>query len=219
MILNFIFANLNTIALGMWAVFFCFVLMRFIRPLWVKNVSYKWLILSAIGLHLFYVMFITWGQYHVWVVGSDFTRVLLTSPLPAEAPLPGILEWTRAYFDQPLGYFAYYAFGRFFLNIFILFSVTALLYVVFKIWERHRGGFGEHGPEILFVLLLISGWPGMVVLIPFGFILALTSFVLPLVSTRSPLSLEQAFLIVTPLTLLFARPLLTHFHLLTLLSV
>lgn len=217
--LNFIFAHLNAIALGMWAVFFCVVLVRSMCPLWVKNISYKRLILSAVALHVFYAVFVTWGQYHVWALGSDFTRSLLALPLPVEAPLPGIFEWTRAYFDQPLGYFAYYAFGRFFLNTLVLFAVALLLYVVFRIWDKRRGGFGEHGPEILFVLMLISGWPGMIVLILFGFMLALTSFALPLISTRNPLSLERAFLIATPFVLLLARPILIHLHLLALLSV
>lgn len=219
MVLNFIFAHLNVIALGMWAVFFCVVLMRFMRPRWVKNVSYKWLVLGAIVLHLFYGAFVTWGQYHVWSAESDLSRVFLSAPLAAEAPLPNVLEWMRGYFDHPLGYFAYYAFGRFFLNILILFAVSGFLYAIFKVWNNYRGFLGEHGPELLFVLMLISGWPGVLVLVFLGFILALVSFALPVISIRNPLSLEQAFLIATPFALIFARPLLLHFHLLALLSV
>ena len=106
MILGFIFSHLNIIVLGVWIVFFGVVLLRFVRPRLVKNISYKWLILAAVALHLFYVIFLTWGQYHIWAVASDFTRSLLSAPLPIEAPLPAILEWTRSYFTHPLGYFA-----------------------------------------------------------------------------------------------------------------
>ena len=230
---NFIFSNLDIIFLVVWIIFFIIVAVRFVRPLWVKNVSYTWLVLCAAALHLFYVIVVTWGQYHVWAIGSDLTRTLLSSPLPMEAPLPSILEWSRSYLNQPLGYFAYYAFGRFFLSVLILFAVAGLLFVVFKIVNKYRGGLGEHGPELLLVLMLISGWPGVLLLIPLALILAALFLILPrtvlgrFIQRESldgtweerRIYIEQAFLVATPLALLFARPLLAHFHLLAFLTV
>lgn len=222
MLLNFIFSHLNAIMLFVWLIFFALVAMRFVRPLWVKNISYGWFVLAAIVLHLLYAGFVTWGQYHVWATGSDFTRVFLTAPLSPAAPLPAIFEWTRGYFDQPLGYFAYYAIGRFFLKVFVLFAFSGFFYFLFKIWNRYRRVFAPQGPELLLVLMLIAGWPGVLVLIPLGFFLSVLSFGLPArISTKvQPLgtppriSIEHMFLIATPFAVLFARLALAYLNVL-----
>lgn len=215
MFLNFIFSHLNLFAMVIWMLFFSLVVIRFIRPLWVKNISYKWLILTAVMLHLFYGAFVTWGQHHVWATGSDFTKALLASPLSLDAPLPGFLEFMRPHF----GYFSYYALGRFFLNIFMLFSVSGLLYFFFKMGNKYNRRLGEHGPELLLVLMLIAGWPGVLLLIPFALFLSLASFILPWVSSRNPIMLEGAFLIAVPFAFFLARPILSHFNLLGLISM
>lgn len=220
MILGFIFAHLNAITLAVWAVFFGIVLVRFLRPHWVKNISYKWLILSATALHLFFATFITWGQYHVWATSNDFTRALLAAPLPVEAPLPAILEWARQYFDGSLGYFAYYAFGRFFFSIVILFVVTGIFYTIFKFWHHRRNNFGAEGPELLCVLMLIAGWPGIIVLGPLGFAVAILFSVGALVFfKKTQTSLLPAFFVVTPIALIAAKPLLDFLHLYALLKI
>lgn len=219
MLLNFIFAHLDAFALGMWVIFFCVVLIRFLRPFWVKNISYKWLILGAVALHIFYAIFVTWGQYYVWAIGSDFTRALLASPLSTEAPLPNIFEWARAYLDGSLGYFTYYAFGRFFFKIILLFGVAGLFYAVFKLWNNYRKSLGEHGPELILILLLIAGWPGVFILIPLGLSIAALSFGVLYGTAGRRVHIEPSFLIATPLALLFARPLLDYFHILNLFLV
>ena len=74
MSLNFLLANFNAIALTVWGIFFMFVVVRFIRPLLLKSIPYKWLVLGAVSLHLLYGIFATWGQYVVWGK-SEFTKI------------------------------------------------------------------------------------------------------------------------------------------------
>lgn len=220
MILNFIFAHMNAIALSVWMVFFVFVLIRFIRPRLVKNISYKWLILGAVALHLFYAFFLTWGQYHIWAAANDFTRSLLLAPLPQEAPLPAILEWTRSYFSHPLGYFVYYAFGRFFFNILMLFTVAGGFYAVLKFWHTRRNNFGEQGPELLCALMLIAGWPGVIVLVPLGFFIAVLFSVGSLVFLKkNEVSLHPAFLVALPVALVGGGAILNILHIYSVLKI
>jgi hypothetical protein len=220
MILGFIFAHLNALALAVWVVFFAVVLVRFIRPSLVGDIPYRYLVLSAIALHLFYASFLTWGQYHIWATSSDFTRALLAAPLPIEAPIPVVLEFLRAYLSGPLGYFSYYAFGRFFLNILMLFAVTGAFYAAIKFWHNKRNNFGEQGPELLCVLMLISGWPGIVVWGPLGFAVAiLFSIGALLFFKKTQTSLLPAFLFATPIALIASKPILDFLHLYTLLKI
>lgn len=252
MALNFIFSHLNAIVLAIWLIFFAVVAVRFLRPAWLPRLSFGWLAVAAISLHLLFALFITWGQYHVWATGSDFTRVFLSSPLSPEAPLPGLFEWIRGYFEQPLGYFAYYVIGRFFLKVVALFMVSLLFYFLFKVWNKYRNIFAPHGPELLLALMLISGWPGILVLIPLGLVLSVLSFALPPIytkvqpsynktstkveplyevspkvqpsgtqpsGTKARVSIEWAFLIATPLTLLFANSILAYSGILALLAI
>lgn len=201
-------------------VFFCVVLVRFLRPLWVKNVSYRWLILGAVVLHIFYTVFVTWGQYHIWVTASEFTRALLALPLPGEAPLPTILEWVRPYFSHSLGYFAYYAFGRFFFSVIMLFVVTGIFYAIFKFLYVRRNNDEEQLPELLCVLMLIVGWPGIVVFIPLGFIIAILFSLSALIFfKKNQISLAPAFLFATPIVLIGAKTILAFLHLYPLLKI
>ncbi len=190
MILNFIFSNLNAIVLGVWILFLIIVAIRYFQPTWIKsnnkflskiftglkNISFLKLILIALGLNIFYGLFVSWGQYYVWSTASEVTKFLLTSPLPVEITFPSYLEWTRPLFNNNLGYFLFYIWGRVWLNIFILFTFSGLMYFVFRTWKFYRGGFLEKGPELMLVLMLISGWMGVLVSLSLGFIFAILFF-------------------------------------------
>lgn len=219
MSLNFIFTHLNAIMLSVWLVFFVFTVLRFVRPQWIKNVSYDWFVFATIALHLLYAVFVTWGQYYVWSMGSDFTRALLSSPLASAAPLPSIFEWTRGYFERPLGYFAYYAIGRFFLKIITLFAVSGFFYLLFSVWNKYRSVLAPQGQKLLLILMLIAGWPGVLVLIPLGFFLSILSFIVPARIISSPIPIEWMFLIATPFALLFGRFALSYLNVLPLVAL
>lgn len=178
---------------------------------WIKKISYTKLILVAIGLNIFYGVFVTWGQYYTWSTLSDVTRFLLTAPLPTQVPFPSYLEWTRPLFANHLGYFMFYVWGRVWLDIFILFTFSGLLYFVFKTWKFYRGGFLEKGPELMLVLMLISGWTSVLVSLSLGFIFAILWVGYSLFRGKKNVAVEPVFIFATFFALIFAKIILAYF--------
>jgi len=220
MILGFIFAHLNAVALGVWMIFLGMVLMRFLRPSLIGNISYSNLIFGAVALHLCYAVFLTWGQYHLWATASDFTRSLLMAPLPSEVPIPAVLEFLRPYLSGTLGYFSYYAFGRFFFNIITLFVVAGVLYGVLKLWNSYKKNFEAEDLEIFLILMLIAGWPGIMVLVPLGFVAAVLFLVGSTVFFKqNKISLIPVFLFTTPVVLIGGKAILDFLSLYSVLKI
>jgi len=219
MLFNFIITNLNFIAFIVWIIFSFIVLARFIHPNLVKNISYSILLAVAFFLHIFYGAFETFAQYFVWATGSAEMQIFLSTPLPPEAPLPAMLQWARIYFDHPFGYFSYYVLGRFWINILILFLVAGFLYVILKVWNFYRGRFIPKGPEIMLISFLISGWPGLLVLLPVGLIFWVVFFIYSYIHGRYRVLIEPAFLFATPVALIFSNYILSSLHIAQLLSV
>lgn len=225
MFLNFIFFNLNMIALVIWVFFFGIICILDTQK---KKISYKWLVASAIIFHLFYGFFATWGQYIVWSK-SEFTKILLLSALPKEVPFPLILEWIRPLFNGNYGYFAFYAINHFFLSIFALFVVTGFFTLFFKLYCRYYpDNFKEADISIIAISFLIAGWPGVIVLVPLSFIIAIIITSLNLIPKINHLdighsngekidrvSLSTIFFYTAPFALLFVIPIFTFFHLYT----
>lgn len=220
--MNFIFTNLNTIALAVWFVFFCIVAVRILRPAWVKNTSYRWIVIGAITLHFLYGIVVTLGQARVWATGSDITKALFSAPLSPEVPFPSYLEWVRPLFEHTHGYFAFYSFQHFFLSTIALFFITGLFALFFKIYSQYRHlNLKEGDIAIIALLFLIAGWPGVIVLVPLGFILAifLAVFALLKPAPNNQIDLPRAFLFATPFALIFATPIFTALHLYSLLKL
>lgn len=219
--MNFVFANFNMVTLVVWLVFFCVVAVRILRPTWVKNVSYLWLVASAIALHLLYGVVATWGQSRAWAMGSDVTRALFSAPLPSEVPFPAYLEWVRPLLEHTHGYFVFYSFENFFLSTTTLFIVTGLFFLFLVARARYRAFNFREGDIMLIVLaMLISGWPGVIVLLPIGFISAIVFSVGARVAYGvERITLPPAFLVASPVALVFGGIILEYLHLYTLLKV
>jgi hypothetical protein len=210
MILNFILSHLNLIILITWIIFLIIVGIRYFKPSWVKNISYRKLFFGTIGIHVFYGLFISWGQYYVWANGSEMTKMLVNLPISAETPFPKILWWARSLFENNLGYFLYYIWGRFWLNIFISFLTSGLIFLIFKTWKHYRGGFQEGGPLFLLILMLISGFPGILVNVSLGFIFAVILFFVNYLKKRTVLNIEPVFIFSTLISLLFTNIILLY---------
>lgn len=218
--MNFIFTNLNTIFLIVWLTFFCVVAVRAWRPALLKNISYGWLVCAAMNLHLLYGALATWGQYAAWGK-SEFTKTFLQTPLSKEIPFPIYFEWARTFFGYPHGYFVFYSIGHFFLSTIALLIIVGLFYLFLVARARYRSLNFREGDIVLIVLaMLISGWPGVIVLLPIGFI----SAVLLSLGARVFYGVERtplppAFLLAAPIALLFAIPILTALNLYPLLKL
>ena len=211
MILNFIFSHLNAIALFIWIVFAVIVGIRYFKPSWLKYISYNKLIVITIILNILYMLFVTWGLYHVWSTGSEISKFLLKSPLSQNVPLPSFLEWTRSMFNHDYGYFLFYVLGRFWFYALISFVISGLLYILFKIWESKRGGFDVDGPKLMLVLMLLVGWPGILVFIPVGFIFAVLLLIFNFIRGRKTVEIEPSFIAASFITLLFSKIILNFF--------
>lgn len=218
--MNFIFANLNIITLVTWLTFFCVVMVRTLRPSLIKNLSYGLLVLVAASLHLLYGAVATWGQYRAWM-SSDLTRLFLDMPLSSEVPFPLYLEWVRPFLENIHGYFAFYSFQNFFLSTMVLFIAVGLFFSFLILHARIQPNSFSKGDIILVVLaMLISGWPGVVVLLPIGFVCAvLISLISRIIYGIEHISLPPAFLVAAPIALLLAIPILTAFDLYPLLKL
>lgn len=202
MILNFIFSNLNVIVLIIWLLFLIVVSIRFFKPTWVrsnnkilskiftelKNLSYLKLILIAIGLNVFYGLFVTCGQYYVWSVSDP----------------------SGTYIQLP--YFMHYVWINYWMNISILFLTSGILYSFFKIWKFYRGGFLDNGPELLLILMLISHWPGIITMVSLGFIFAvmLSIFKLFYFKEKRIINIESAFILATFIVLPFGNLIVSY---------
>jgi hypothetical protein len=212
---NFFLSHFNLITLIVWVVFFAVVIARVVRPRLVKNISYSWLIAIAVSLRLLWGIFATWGQYTIWK-GIEMGKVFIASPFPEASPLAPLPEFFRPLFAHAHGYFAFFAFERFFLSSLALFLLTAVFVVFFKLYSKeHPVNFGEDDIAVIALAFLISGWSGSIVLVPLSLICAIVLVLIKLSmkSKSKRVNIATAFLVATPFALVFAVPLLTFVHL------
>lgn len=215
--LNIFFSQSSVIVLAVWMIVALIATMRYFEMLIVARVSWRWLVGITIALHLGYAAFLTWGQYVVWK-NNDLTKIFLTEPLSSDVPLPIIFEWVRPYFERPLGYFAFYSFGRFFSGLIALFTVTGLLVLFLKIRAQYQPiNFAENDISAIALAVLISGWPGVIVLVPLGFLCAVViSLGARIFYGIERIYLPPAFLVAAPIALTWGVPILEFFDLYTL---
>jgi hypothetical protein len=140
------------------------VLKRF--PRWG---SYSALAGFTVAVRLAFAAVAAAGQYYVWSA-HPFTRHMLETPLNRSIFAP-MLGWFFPLFDNRLGYFLFYSWGHFFLEVLLSVVAAWLLYLFLKSLQRYRGRFFAEGEVMLcFLLSLVVGWPGVVLLVPFGFL-------------------------------------------------
>jgi len=211
MILNFIFSHLNLFILFLWILFLILVCVRYFHPEWVRNISYNKILLLSIFLSLSYGLFVTWGQYYVWAHGSDITKFLVHSPLSSVVPLPSYLEWLRPLLSYKGGYFTFYVLGRTWLYVFISYFISFVLYLIFRLWMNKRGGFNQDGPKLLLILMISTGWPGVLVLIPLGFVISIILFGLYYFKGQKTVEVEPAFIIASIISVVFGHLILNFF--------
>lgn len=210
MVINFIFSNINIIFKIILIIFWVVIFINYFQIKIFKNISIWKFVFVALGLHIFYGLFISWGQYHVWATSVDFTRFFVNTPLPKEVPMASIFEWSRPLFENNYGFYLFYIIGRFWTNIFISFLLSSFVFLIFKMWNSYRGGFSKNGPELFLVLMLIVGYPGILVLLPLGFIFSIFNSLYFLYKKEKNIKIESSFLIASIFTLLFTNIILSY---------
>ena len=180
------------------------------------NLTWKKLIVGTVSFQFFYAGLITWAQYYIWSK-NGFTNILLNSPVDKEALGP-ILNFFFPLFDHRHGYFAFYVFGRFWLEVLIIWGLATLFYCLLRLSSRHRMEFFEPGEiELGLLVALIAGWPNFVIFIPLmlGLTLLFSMYRL-LVLKQTATTLAWPLILAGALTLIFGGKLLILFNLTTL---
>ncbi len=195
-------------------------LLRYFNISFFARVSWMWLFVFVVVFYIVYGSLLSWGQYVRWE-GSDMTRAFLTQPLAKEVPLPMFFEWTRPLLEGQGGYFKFYVFGRFFLSSIVLFFVAGLFVFILRLRAKYRPlNFAENDISAIAIAVLVSGWPGVIVLIPLGFLCAIIiSVAVRALYGTEHIYLTPAFLIASPFAITFAIPILKYLNLYTLLKL
>ena len=176
---------------------------------------YSWLI-GVVVVFKFFISFLeTFLQYYVWEK-NPFTKILLTQPLSEKVPneiIPGFIR--KILFDNPHGAFLYYAWGHFFLNVFLSVFSAIVFYFLLVLLRKYRERFFGDGEVALGTLMgLIVGWPNIVLFVPAALILTvLFSIVRRIVWGKNYTTLGWSFLVSGFVILVFGKFLSDLFHL------
>ncbi|OGE83915.1 MAG: hypothetical protein A3B23_03435 [Candidatus Colwellbacteria bacterium RIFCSPLOWO2_01_FULL_48_10] len=137
---------------------------------WLKVISYKSLVISAVAFRLLNVLMLSAAQYYVWAQ-SKFTQILLDSPIDTTVPQEGIVGLFPGLFQTKLGYFFLYSWGRFWINLILIFLVAYGFWAFLKLLKKHKERFFDTGEvELGFLMSLLVGWPNFVIFIPAVFL-------------------------------------------------
>lgn len=146
------------------AVFLLALFKKFNFPkLW--KLSFHILIGVSIIFRVFYAAFLTFFQYYVWSQ-NKFTQMLLNAPLDETLPSASF-----PFSSTRLGYFLFYSYGRFWLNVLVSIGAAFIFYLFLKFLQKHRERFFEEGEtELGFLTALIVGWPNFIIFLPLVFV-------------------------------------------------
>ena len=142
----------------------------------------------AIFSRIVYAVILSVAQYYTWSQ-SEFTAILINSPLSSEIPLSGFLRNNLSFIlDSKLGYFLFYSWGHFWMNALLIIAVAFAFYGFLKVLKKHNNRFFYEGEtELGLLLALIVGWPSFVVFVPLVFLSVI------LVSIFRGLYLKEAY--------------------------
>lgn len=173
---------------------------------------YKQLIAAAIVFRVVYASLLMVAQYYVWAQ-NRFTQILLDTPL--DRTLEPILKSWFLIFQTPSGYFFFYSFIHFWVNV--LFSVAAafLFYLFLRSLKKYRERFFDYGEvELGFLAALLAGWPHFVPFLIFAFFLVvIVSLFRRITLGELYTTLGLPFLLAALIVLVWGDPLVQLFRL------
>ena len=164
---------------------------------------------GVIAFRLLYALALTVLQYYVWSDNS-FTRLLTRAPLPEHIPFTPLTTAFSFLFDNRIGYFLFFSWGRFWLGHVIAIVVALAFLWFFRRLQKHKDRFFEEGEvELGFAAALIVGWPNFVIFVPLLFVsIVVISLVRRLYYKRFYTTFGAPFLLAAFLTLAFGNSLL-----------
>ncbi len=185
-----------------WSVFllaFVFFLRRANGILFAKRV--KVLLGVTLGFRLLYALSATIAQYLVWA-GDPKTRIFLESGIERGSPIAPSLGKFPFLFGK-LGYFLFYSYGRFWLNVVLVFLCVFAFLWFLKLLRKWRERFFENG-EIEFGALsaALVGWPAFALFLPIAFLSVIFVSVFRLVFMKKKFTTLAAPFVLAVLVLL-----------------
>lgn len=165
-------------------------------------------IVCVAGFRVLYAFGSMVAQYFLWAQ-SPITRVFLDQGIPTWSPIAKGLAWLPFLFGK-FGYFLFYSYGRFWLNVFIVFACTVAFYLFLKLLAKWKARFFEVGEiELGALAVLILGWPNFILFLAFAFLSVIFVSLFRLVFFKTPYTtLGAPFLLATLLIFLFGNALL-----------
>lgn len=136
-----------------------------------RILNFKILTIAVVAFRIFNAALFSAVQYYVWS-GQEFTKILINSPLSKEVPLSDFLRNGFGFIlDSKLGYFLFYSWGHFWINVLLSIAVAFAFYGFLKVLKRHNDRFFYEGEmELGLLMALIVGWPNFVVFVPIAFL-------------------------------------------------
>lgn len=137
---------------------------------------FRKLIAAGIAFKMLYAAFLTWGQYVIWKSGG-LSSILLSEPLKKiPANFSDSMPWL---FDGKGGYFSFYAFNHFWLEIVVTLVLSFAFYFLLKVLQKKNPRFLTTADARLGLLGgIASGWPGFIIyLFSFALIFFILGFV------------------------------------------
>jgi hypothetical protein len=170
-----------------------------------KFFSVKTLLWSAVGFRIVYAIMLTVGQYYKWS-GNELTQIFTTKPIGTDIPIYDTLKHIP-FLTGEGGYFIFYAWGRFWMNVVLSLVCAYLVYLFLKVLKKHKERFfleGEVG--LAGMLAVVVGWPYVTIFLPFAFLsVVLVSIFNLVVKKEAYTTVGIPFLVATVLTLLLGR--------------
>lgn len=203
----------GTLVFGL-VVIFIAALKRFYDSDSVSKISYKSLIWLVVGFKILYASVETFSQYYVWS-SSGFTKLFLDQniiDLNIAQDFFGKMAWI---FDNRLGYFLFYSWGRFWFEIAVSLAAALAFYLFLRFLKRHKERFFEEGEtELGFLLALMIGWSNFIIFLPLVFLsVILVSIFKMLAYKEMYTTLGAPFLLAALTVLLFGNYFINLFNL------
>lgn len=179
-----------------------------------KITTYKFLIIFVIAFKVLYACFLAVGQYYVWA-SNGATQAFLNSPLSESVPESFVTKLFPGLFQSNLGYFYFYAYGRFFLNVFLAVGIAFAFWAFLRTLKKYNERFFEEGEtELGLLAALIVGWPNFLVFIPIVFVsIVVVSIVRGIFFKEAYTTMGAPFLLATFLCLVAGDWLITILNL------
>ena len=188
-----------------WGIFLVtlFLFFRYKKGKCTLNGFVKKLIWIALGFRVINAISLTLTQYFIWASDPN-TKIFIETGLSRENPIADSFRFFPFLFGK-MGYFLFYSYGRFWLNVFVVILCSFLFYLFLKSLSKWKSRFFEDGEILLGVLcVLLIGWPSFVTFLIFVFLsVILISIIKSIFFKEKYTTLGEPFLLATLLVLLF----------------